>query len=94
MSQDLSGARDGAREDMERECLRQKGWRAPQGCNRNEPRVQESSQNGYRRVGKRTGGQERVRNESEIPPGHARQGVSFQEVVGRFLMVERIKSST
>ena len=51
---------------MERECLRQKGWRAPQRCNRNEPSVQDSSQNGYRRVGKRTGGQERVRNELEM----------------------------
>ena len=72
LSPDLSGARDGAREDMAREYPKRKGWRAPRRCNRNEPSVQESSQHGYSRVEKRTGGQEPVRDESEIPPGQAR----------------------
>lgn len=76
LSPDLSGARDGAREDMEREYPKQKGWRAPRHCNRNEPSVQESSQHCYGRVGKRTGGQEPVRDESEIPPGQGKESYS------------------
>lgn len=70
-------------EKIRKESARSRRAGEHHGCNRNEPSVQESSQHGYSQVRKRTGGQERVRDESEIPPGQGTESYSkkFLEVL-------------
>lgn len=59
---------------MERECLMQKGWRAPEGCNRNEPSMQErAARMAIEELGRGQEGRSGLEMSREIPPGHGKK---------------------